>query len=100
MFILMRIPLPLSTVLILCVDLGTDIFPAVSFAFEDSELDIMTRTPRRKFDHLVSRKLLTFSYLQMGLIQTCGGFMCYYVVMADFGYTPSSLIIPFNKIGT
>jgi len=56
-FIIMQIPLPLSTVLILCVDLGTDIFPAVSFAFEDSELDIMTRRPRRKFDHLVSRKL-------------------------------------------
>lgn len=54
-------------------------------------MDIMTRKPRRKFDHLVSRKLLTFSYLQMGIIQTCGGFMCYYLVMNDFGFTPNSL---------
>jgi len=51
----------------------------------------MTRRPRRKFDHLVSRKLLTFSYLQMGIIQTCGGFMCYYLVMNDFGFQPYSL---------
>lgn len=45
-FIIFGLPLPLSTVLILCVDLGTDIFPGVSFAYEDAELDIMTRLPR------------------------------------------------------
>jgi len=45
-FIIFRIPLPLSTVLILCIDLGTDLLPSTSFVFEDSELDIMTRRPR------------------------------------------------------
>lgn len=63
-FIIFGIPLPLSTVLILCVDLGTDIFPGVSFAYEEAELDIMTRLPRMPHEHLVTKKLLTFSYLQ------------------------------------
>lgn len=27
----------------------------------------------------------------MGIIQTCGGFLCYYVVMNDFGLPPKSL---------
>ena len=27
----------------------------------------------------------------MGIIQTCGGFMCYYLVMNDFGFQPYSL---------
>ena len=45
-FIIFRIPLPLSTVLILCIDLGTDLLPSTSFVFEESELDIMTRRPR------------------------------------------------------
>lgn len=31
-FIIVKIPLPLSTVLILCVDLGTDMIPAISMA--------------------------------------------------------------------
>ena len=90
-FIIFAMPLPLSTVLILCVDLGTDIFPAVSFAYEDSELDIMTRLPRAPHQHLVTKKLLTYSYLQMGVIQTCGGFMCYFIVMEEFGFKPGSL---------
>lgn len=40
-FIIVQCPLPLSTILILCVDIGTDMFPAVSFAYEGPELDIM-----------------------------------------------------------
>ena len=92
MFIILAIPLPLSTVLILCVDIGTDIFPAVSFAYEDSELDIMTRMPRAPHEHLVSKKLMTVAYVQMGLIQTCGGFITYFLVMNDFGFSPASLI--------
>jgi sodium/potassium-transporting ATPase subunit alpha len=59
-----QIPLPLSTILILCVDIGTDMYPAVSFAYEYAELDIMERMPRHsKRDHLVSAKLLGFAYM-------------------------------------
>ncbi|PXF42701.1 Sodium/potassium-transporting ATPase subunit alpha-4 [Gracilariopsis chorda] len=32
-FITLKIPLPLTTVLILCIDLGTDIFPAIALAY-------------------------------------------------------------------
>jgi sodium/potassium-transporting ATPase subunit alpha len=92
MFIILAIPLPLSTVLILCVDIGTDIFPGVSFAYEDSELDIMTRRPRSHHEHLVNKKLMTVAYVQMGIIQTCGGFLTFFLVMYDFGFTPQSLI--------
>lgn len=68
-FILLQIPLPLSTVLILCIDLGCDMVPAISFAYENAELDIMQRVPRNsKRDHLVNAKLVAFSYLQIGVI--------------------------------
>ena len=59
-FIIFAIPLPLSTVLILCVDLGTDIFVGISFAYEESELDIMTRLPRQPHQHLVNLKTHPF----------------------------------------
>ncbi len=42
--------------------------PAVSFAYEGPELDIMTREPRSKFEHLVTGRLLTYSYGQQVLI--------------------------------
>lgn len=45
-FMMFQIPQPLSTVLILCIDLGTDMVPAISFAYENPELDIMDRFPR------------------------------------------------------
>merc|ERR1712121_278578 len=43
MFILLSIPLPLGTVTILCIDLGTDLVPAISLAYERAETDIMKR---------------------------------------------------------
>ena len=67
-FIVFQCPLPLSTVLILCIDLGTDMVPAISFAYENPELDIMERQPRTKRDHLVNTKLISFAYFQIGVI--------------------------------
>jgi sodium/potassium-transporting ATPase subunit alpha len=32
LFMVVKIPLPLSTILILCIDLGTDLVPAISLA--------------------------------------------------------------------
>lgn len=59
LFIFMQIPLPLSVVLMLVIDLGTDIIPGISYAYEHAELDIMERLPRSaKRDRLVGRKLI------------------------------------------
>jgi sodium/potassium-transporting ATPase subunit alpha len=92
LFILAQIPLPLTTVLILCIDLGTDMIPAISFAYENPELDIMLRHPRNaKRDHLVNMKLISFSYLQIGVIQASAGFYTYFIVMNDYGYKPTTL---------
>jgi sodium/potassium-transporting ATPase subunit alpha len=52
MLIVAGLPLPLSTVLVLCINVGTDMLPAVSFAYEEGELDIMIRPPRSADDHL------------------------------------------------
>merc|ERR1719460_3338865 len=66
-FIVIGIPLPLSTQLILFIDLGTDMVPAISMAWEDAEADIMRRMPRNAdTDHLVTMKLISFAYLQIG----------------------------------
>jgi sodium/potassium-transporting ATPase subunit alpha len=88
-FMAIDIPQPLSTVLILCIDLGTDMVPAISFAYENAELDIMDRHPRNgDRDHLVNVKLISFAYLQIGIVQAAAGFFTYYYIMHDYGITP------------
>jgi len=91
-FIVAQVPLPLSTVLILCIDLGTDMVPAISFAYENPELDIMDRVPRNsKRDHLVNTKLISFAYFQIGAIQASAGMYTYFLIMNDFGLRPTTL---------
>jgi sodium/potassium-transporting ATPase subunit alpha len=88
-FITLQLPLPLSTVLILCIDLGTDMVPAISFAYENPELDIMERYPRNsKRDHLVNMKLISFAYLQIGIVQASAGFFTYFYILNDYGLRP------------
>merc|ERR1712176_1576866 len=40
-FMVLQIPLPLGTVTILCIDLGTDLLPAISLAYEQAENGIL-----------------------------------------------------------
>lgn len=46
-FIILAIPLPLNSILILLVDLGSELGPALSFAFEPPENDLMLVPPRK-----------------------------------------------------
>jgi sodium/potassium-transporting ATPase subunit alpha len=92
-FILINIPLPLGTVTILCIDLGTDLWPAISLAYEPAESDIMKRMPRDpKGDKLVNQRLISMAYGQIGMIQASAGFFCYFVIMGENGFLPSRLL--------
>merc|ERR1712166_1352677 len=62
-FILIQIPIPLPTVLILCIDLGTDMIPAISLAYELKEADIMRKPPRdMTVDRLVTANLMNYGF--------------------------------------
>ncbi|XP_068685336.1 sodium/potassium-transporting ATPase subunit alpha-3-like isoform X1 [Montipora foliosa] len=92
MFIILDIPLPLGTVTILCIDLGTDMVPAISLAYEKAESDIMKRQPRDPLnDKLVNERLIAMAYGQIGMIQATAGFFTYFVIMGENGFIPSFL---------
>ncbi|XP_017872777.1 PREDICTED: sodium/potassium-transporting ATPase subunit alpha-like isoform X1 [Drosophila arizonae] len=56
-FVMFDIPLALGTIAILCIDIGTDMLPAISLAYEKAESDIMCRMPRDPHeDRLVNKK--------------------------------------------
>ena len=93
LFIIADIPLPLGTVTILCIDLGTDMVPAISMAYEEAESDIMKRQPRNPFtDRLVNERLISMAYGQIGMIQASAGFFVYFVIMAENGFWPNRLL--------
>jgi sodium/potassium-transporting ATPase subunit alpha len=92
LFILADVPLPLGTITILCIDLGTDMVPAISLAYETAESDIMKRLPRDPLhDKLVNDRLIGIAYGQIGMIQASGGFFTYFVIMAENGFWPRHL---------
>lgn len=90
-FIVLQFPLPVSTVILLYIDIGTDMLPAISFAYEEGELDLMTRKPRNKEDHLVTMRLMCQSYGYIGWTQFWGAFFAYYIAVNDFGFKPAQL---------
>jgi len=92
LFIIADVPLPLGTVTILCIDLGTDMVPAISMAYEGPESDIMKRQPRNPFtDKLVNERLISMAYGQIGMIQASAGFFVYFVILAENGFRPMKL---------
>eukprot|EP00769_Ergobibamus_cyprinoides_P000414 gnl/Ergobibamus_cyprinoides/141.p1 GENE.gnl/Ergobibamus_cyprinoides/141~~gnl/Ergobibamus_cyprinoides/141.p1 ORF type:complete len:432 (+),score=183.77 gnl/Ergobibamus_cyprinoides/141:82-1377(+) len=96
-YIIFGIPLALSTVLILCVDLGTDLVPAISLAYEPPEDDIMAPSPRNaKKDRLVTPKLIAFAYLQIGVLQALAGFTSFWVTLMDDSYDDATAAFPAN----
>merc|ERR1719289_348361 len=93
LFIISDAPLPLGTVTILCIGLGTDMVPAISMAYEGPESDIMKRQPRNPFtDKLVNERLISMAYGQIGMIQASAGFFVYFVIMCENGFWPSTLL--------
>jgi magnesium-transporting ATPase (P-type) len=64
-----RIPLALSVMAILAIDLGTDLVPALALGAEPPDPSAMAAPPRRREEHLVTRHLLAHAYLVLGAVQ-------------------------------
>ncbi|WP_292468331.1 cation-transporting P-type ATPase [Methanolobus sp.] len=86
-FVLLALPLPMNVQLILAIDLGTDILPALSLAVEKGEGDIMKRPPRPREEKLLTPQVLLTSYGIKGPIEAAAGFACYFAVLFDGGWT-------------
>ncbi len=85
-YVLLDIPLPLTVILILSIDLGTDILPALGLGAEPPETDVMKRKPRPRNERLLSRNLLLMSYGVVGMIQAAAGFFTYFTILYTGGW--------------
>ena len=85
-FIALGAPLALTFLLILCVDLGTDMLPSLGLGKELPEKDVMTQMPRKREERLLTQAILVRSYLVVGLLETVAGFFAFFVVLYQSGW--------------
>ena len=88
----------MGSILVLCIDLLTELAPSTSLAYESPENSIMKMPPRNvKTDRLTSLPLLMNSYLIAGTSITVGCFFSYFKVFAFYGVSASDLFANDNK---
>lgn len=85
-FIAGKWPLAIETIVILLIDLGTDLAPAVSLAYEEPEESIMNKPPRKNTQHLVGFQLMAVAYGTIGIFQTIASFWAFFYVFHDYGF--------------
>jgi sodium/potassium-transporting ATPase subunit alpha len=84
--LLAGLPAGLTAMQILTIDLGTELGPAISLAYEPAESNTMDRKPRDpKRDRLVAPSLLFYAYLTSGFIITAGCMLAYTLIYAQNG---------------
>jgi sodium/potassium-transporting ATPase subunit alpha len=83
----------LETIMVLLVDVGTDLAPAVSLAYEEPEAAIMEQPPRDQVrDHIVGLRLMIIAYGTMGILESFAAFFAFFWVYHDYGFWWSDLI--------
>ena len=71
------VPLPLTVLQILAIDLGTEILPALALGREPAEPGVMERPPRSQREGVIQRALLVRAWIFLGLLEAglvVGGF--------------------------
>ncbi|MCL5060621.1 MAG: cation-transporting P-type ATPase, partial [Candidatus Thermoplasmatota archaeon] len=85
-FVLFRIPLPLTIIQILAVDLGTDMLPALALGAEKPDPDVMRRPPRARHERLLSWSLIARAYLFLGVLEAAAAMAVFFLVLDAAGW--------------
>lgn len=86
-FALFKIPLPLTIIQILAVDLGTDMLPALGLGADPPAAGIMRKPPRSRQERLLNWPLLMRAYLFLGLLEATAAMATYAFVLNNGGWS-------------
>ncbi len=85
-YVILSIPLPLTIMQILAVDLGTDMFPALALGAEKPSPQVMNQPPRGPEEKLLNLRLLARAYLFLGPIEAVAGLFGFFYVLQIGGW--------------
>ena len=80
------VPLGLTVVQILAVDLGSDMVPALGLGAEPPDPDVMKHPPRRRGERLLTRGLLARAYLFLGVWEAVAAMAAFVFVLWAGGW--------------
>ncbi|MEN4017460.1 MAG: cation-transporting P-type ATPase [Methanobacterium sp.] len=80
LMVLFNVPLAITVMQILAIDLGTDTLPALALGVGPSESDVMDRPPRSRKERLLNFGVIFRGYIFLGLIEAV-------LVMSGFFWT-------------
>jgi len=84
LFVLAGVPLPLTVLQVLLVDLGTDILPGLALGVDPTERGVMERPPRPTAQRMVSRGLMLRALGFLGMLAAVFGLAGYFYAQRDF----------------
>ena len=93
-YILLRIPLPLTILQILAVDLGTDMIPALALGTEKPTPSVMKQPPRGRDERLVDFSVVSRAYLFLGPIEAAACMFGFFFVLVGGGWTWGTTLSP------
>jgi calcium-translocating P-type ATPase len=81
------IPLPLTALQVLAIDLGTDTVPALALGREPAEPGTMDRAPRPREAGIISRAMLSRAWLRLGAVEAVLVMGGYFLVLLAAGWS-------------
>ncbi len=85
-FALFNIPLALTLIQVLLIDLGTDSLPAIGLGAEKPEPQVMQKPPRARDERLFDLKLALRAFLLLGVLEAVAAMAAFFFVLNGFGW--------------
>lgn len=85
-YILFPVPLAMTVIQILSIDLGTDIIPSMALGQEPPDAAEMKRPPRDRNQGLLTLPLISHSYLFLGLLEGAWSLGLFFFVLVSGGW--------------
>jgi calcium-translocating P-type ATPase len=83
LFVLAGVPLPLTVLQVLLVDLGTDILPGLALGIDPPERGVMAKHPREAGERMVNAALLLRALGSLGVVAAALSLAGYFIVQWD-----------------
>lgn len=97
-YVFFGLPLPLTTLQMVIICLGTDAIGSIGIIYEYPESDLMKRKPRNSsVDHLISLSAILKIYIQTGMMQSIIAFFMYFYTMSSYNVDISQLLFAYGS---
>jgi sodium/potassium-transporting ATPase subunit alpha len=86
-YVALSVPLGLTVIQILSIDLGTDLVPAIGLGQERPDGEAMRRRPRGRHGRLLSTSLMLHSYLFLGVLEAAWAMLMFFLYLRAGGWS-------------